>query len=84
MGWFEQLLSCRRRYDELSGSIREHLGEEIADLMDHRMTRDEAEREARREFGNLTLIEQRSREIWQWPWLEFFLIDLKLTLRRLR
>ena len=84
MGWFQQLLPFRRRYDELSGSIREHLGEKIADLMDHRMTRDEAERESRRELGNVTLIEQRSREIWQWPWLEFFLIDLKLTLRRLR
>ena len=68
MGWFRQLLPRRRRYDELSGSIREHLGEKIADLMDHRMTRDEAEREARRELGNVTLIEQRSREIWQWPW----------------
>jgi predicted permease len=84
MGWFRQLLSRRRRYDELSESIRRYLGEKIVDLMDLGMTRDEAEREARREFGNVTLIEQRSREIWQWPALEFFLGDLKLTLRRLR
>ena len=67
MGWLRQLFSRRRRYDELSESIREHLDEKIADLMDRGMTREEAERAARREFGNVTRIEERSREVWQWP-----------------
>ena len=43
MGWFRQLFTRRRRYDELSESIREHLEEKIADLTDGGMTRDEAE-----------------------------------------
>lgn len=34
MNWLAQLFSRRRRYDELSESIREHLDEKIADLMD--------------------------------------------------
>ena len=34
------------------------------------MTQEEAERSARREFGNVTRIEGRSREVWQWPTLE--------------
>ena len=63
MGWFRQLFTRRRRYDELSESIREHLEEKIADLTDGGMTRDEAEQAARREFGNVTLIEKRSREV---------------------
>jgi hypothetical protein len=33
MQWLKQLFTRRRRYDELSESIREHLEEKIADLM---------------------------------------------------
>ena len=83
MRWLRERLSRRRRYDELSESIREHLDEKIADLMDDGMTRDEAERAARREFGNVTLIEERSREVWQWPQLESTLRDIRYGVRRL-
>ena len=84
MRWVEQLFARRRRYDELSQSIQEHLEEKIADLVDRGMTREEAERTARGEFGNLTLIEQRSREVWQWPTLESILADLRFGLRQFR
>jgi len=83
MGSIRQLFSRRRRYDELSESIREHLDEKIADLMDRGMTREEAERTARREFGNVTRIEERSREVWQWPAVESIWTDLKYALRQL-
>ena len=84
MRWLTQPFSRRGRYDELSESIREHLDEKIEDMIDRGMTREEAERKARREFGNVTLIEQRSREVWQWPTLESLWADTKYTLRRLR
>jgi hypothetical protein len=84
MGWFGQLFSRRHRYDELSASIREHLDEKTSDLMDRGMTSEEAEKVARREFGNVALIEQRSREVWQWPTLESLWADSKYALRRLR
>ena len=83
MNWFTQLFTRRRRYSELYDSIREHFDEKIADLMDRGMTRDEAERSARREFGNVTRIEERSREVWQWPTLESILVDLRYTFRLL-
>ena len=35
MNWLTQLFTRRHRYDELSESIREHLEEKIADLMDN-------------------------------------------------
>jgi predicted permease len=82
MGWLHQLFSRRRHYRELSESIREHLEEKIADLMDRGLNRKEAERTARREFGNVTRIEERSREVWQWPTLESILADLRYTLRQ--
>lgn len=84
MGWFRQLFSRRRRYDELSETIREHLDEKIADLMDHGMTREQAGSAARREFGNVTRIEERSREVWQWPTLESIWFDLRFAFRQLR
>jgi predicted permease len=84
MNWFRQLFSRRHRYDELSETIREHLDEKIADLMDRGMSREQAERTARREFGNVTRIEEHSREVWQWPGLESTWGDVKFALRQLR
>jgi putative ABC transport system permease protein len=84
MGWLRQLLTRHRRYDELSESIREHLEEKIADLTDHGMAREQAEQAARREFGNVTRIEERSREVWQWPTLESTFSDVKYAIRQMR
>ena len=83
MGWFRQLFSRRRRYDELSQSIHEHLEEKIADLIDRGMTQEQAEQAALRAFGNVTLIEERSREVWQWPTLESALADIRFAFRQL-
>jgi predicted permease len=83
MHWLKQFFSRRQRYDELSESIREHIDEKIADLMDRGMTSEQAEQAARREFGNVTRIEERSRQVWQWPALESLLADTKYALRRL-
>ena len=76
-------LFSRRRYDDLSVSIREHIAERAEELMEEGMPRAEAEQTARREFGNLGLIEQRSREVWQWPTLESILADIRFALRQL-
>jgi hypothetical protein len=83
MRWFKQLFSHRRRYDELHESIQEHLDEKIEDLVEDGMSRENAEQTARRQFGNVTLIEERSREVWQWPRWESFLADLKFAVRQL-
>jgi predicted permease len=73
-----------RRYNDIDVSIREHIEERADELQDQGMSRVEAEQTARREFGNVALIEQRSREQWQWPRFESLLADLKFMLRRLR
>ena len=48
------------------------------------MPRERRSRTARREFGNVTLLRERSREVWQWQRLESLLVDLKHVFRRLR
>jgi putative ABC transport system permease protein len=84
MKWLKQLFSRQQRYNDLSESIREHLEEKIEDLMEDGVSRRDAERIARREFGNVALIEERSREVWQWPTLESLWADVKLTAYQLR
>jgi putative ABC transport system permease protein len=83
MAWLMQLFSRRRRYGDLTVSINEHIAERAEELMDGGMSRVEAEQTARREFGNLGLIEQRSREVWQWPTVESLLADVRFALRQL-
>jgi predicted permease len=83
MSWFTQLFSRRRRYDDLTVSIDEHLAERAEELMEDGMPRAEAEQTARREFGNLALMQQRSREVWQWPTVESLIGDVRFALRQL-
>src|SRR5215475_15031381 len=83
MQWLKQLFSRRRRCNDVSVSIQEHLEEKIEDLVEDGTPREEAERIARREFGNVTLIEERSRETWQWPTLESAWADVRYALRQL-
>jgi predicted permease len=84
MQWLTQLFSRSRRYDDLSASIHEHIEERTDELMAEGMLRDDAERTARREFGNVTLMEEHSREVWQWSRLESIGADVRFALRRLR
>jgi predicted permease len=83
MNWLKQLFTRRRRYDDLSVSIQEHIDERIDELMEEGHPRAQAECVARREFGNTTLFEERSREVWQWQRVESLLVDLKHVFRRL-
>ena len=78
------LFGRRRRYDDLSASIQEHIAERTEELIEEGMPHAQAEQTARREFGNVTLIQEQSREAWQWPALESILADLKFAFRRLR
>jgi predicted permease len=73
----------KRRYDDISVSIQEHLDERVDELMEEGMTRQAAERVARQDFGNVTLAQERSREVWQWQRVESLLMDLKHVFRRL-
>ena len=84
MQWFAQFFSRRRRYEDISISIHEHIEERTEELMADGISRKEAEQRARREFGNVTLIEERSGEVWQWPAFDSILADLKFAFRRLR
>ena len=84
MHWIPQIFRRRRFYEDLSEEIRLHMEERTEQLMRDGMTAEEATRAARRAFGNRTLVEERSREVWQWPTLESIWADVRFALRQLR
>jgi predicted permease len=84
MKWLNQMFSRRRIYGELSEEIQAHIEEKIEDLVAGGMSRKEATYAARREFGNLTLTEEDSRNVWRWVSVEELLADVRYGLRALR
>lgn len=64
-----------RRDDDLDDEIRQHLRMAAAD---------QGEDAARREFGNIGLIKEVTREMWGWASLERLLQDVRYALRGMR
>lgn len=83
MNWFKQAATRGKIYDDLAEEMRLHLEEKIERLMASGKSRKDAESQAKREFGNATLIEERSREVWQWPTFESLWSDSRFALRQL-
>ena len=84
MNWLPGIFRRSKVYGDLAEEMRLHLEERTEQLMGEGMSRKEAEQAARRAFGNATVLEERSREVWQFPLLESLGTDLKLVFRRLR
>ena len=85
MNWLLQVFRRRRVYDDLAEEMREHLEEKTEQIMRvEGVTRAEAALAAKKAFGNKTVIEQRSREVWQWPTLESIFGDLRFAMRQMR
>ena len=84
MNWIPNGFRRRKLYDDLSDEMRLHLEERVEHLIGEGLSPQEAQRQARVAFGNLAMLEERSREVWQWPTLESIWVDVRLALRRLR
>ena len=84
MNSIARLFKRRRLYEDLSEEIRGHLEEKTNELIDNGMPAEQAALVARREFGNVTVIEERGRETWHWVWLEALLADVHYGVRSLR
>jgi hypothetical protein len=84
MSWIHDIFRRRAIYNDLAEEMRLHLAERTEQLMREGMSRKEAEQAARRAFGNRTVIEERSREVWQWPTLESIWADVRYGMRMLK
>ena len=73
-----------RREEELEEELAAHLRMAEADRVERGESRADAETNARREFGNVGLVKQITRETWGSLWLERLAQDLRFGLRMLR
>lgn len=84
MNWLRNLFRRKQMTADLSEELRQHLDEKIESFVAAGMPREDAVHAARRAFGNATLLEQRSCEVWMWPFLESLWADVKFAFRQLR
>jgi predicted permease len=83
MNWRKQLFSRRHLYEDMSEEMQQHLEEKIEELVVTGMPRKEAAAAAHREFGNLALVEEDSRDVWRWLSIENLFADVRYGLRML-
>ena len=80
MSWWRFFKRRRRDLDE---EIEAHLRMAVRDRVERGETLVEARAAAAKEFGNVPLVKDVTRETWGWEWLEGTVQDLKYALRRL-
>ncbi len=74
-------LQRRRREDELDEELRFHLDEEMDSRRADGLPEEEVRRIARRDLGNLTVVQEDARAVWTWTLLEQLAQDLRYALR---
>src|ERR1700674_3932149 len=74
----------RKKLDrELEEEVRTHLEMATSERVDRGENKREAERAARREFGNVGVVKEVTREVWGWGSLERLMQDLRFGVRML-
>jgi predicted permease len=73
----------RRRDRELNEELQSHLSMAVHDHINRGESRADAEAAAHREFGNVGLVKEVTREMWGFASLERLLLDLRFGLRML-
>jgi predicted permease len=80
----KRLFWRRRRDADLDEEIEGHLRRAIRDRLERGETAGQAESSARREFGNIALITETTREMWGWASWERLAQDVRYGVRLLR
>jgi len=70
--------------EHLDQDIRDHIERETEDNIARGMAPEEAGRAARLKFGNVTLVKEDTRRVWNPVWVEQLLQDLRYCARTLR
>jgi macrolide transport system ATP-binding/permease protein len=68
---------------ELQEELRFHLEEQAGEFEARGLTGEDAHRAARRELGNLALVQEDTRAAWTWIWWEQLAQDVRYALRTL-
>jgi predicted permease len=90
MRWRRELSRLRALFrrlklaDDLKAEIRAHIAMEEQENLEAGIPPEEAHYAALRRFGNVTLAQERSRDMWVWNSIETLFQDLRYGLRQLR
>ncbi|MGH9175512.1 MAG: permease prefix domain 1-containing protein, partial [Vicinamibacterales bacterium] len=71
----------KRALEGLDRDIRDHIERETQDYIERGLSPDEARRLARVKFGNVALVNEDTRAVWVWIWLEQLVQDLRYAPR---
>ncbi len=74
----------KRILNEIEQDIRDHIDRETQDNIARGMPLDEARYAALRKFGNVARVQEETRDVWGFLWLEQMLQDVRYGLRLLR
>ena len=74
----------RKRYDELDEEIRAHIEMSAHEREERGESAEDARVAARREFGNVGLVKETTRDTWSYIWMERLWQDVHYGLRMLR
>src|SRR5436309_1771670 len=83
MRWLKGLFGKRKREKELDEEVRCHLEMAARECEERGEASVEAERAARREFGNVGLVREMTRDVWGWGSLDRIMQDLRFGMRML-
>src|SRR6266478_4150151 len=81
MNWVSRLFGKRKREEELDEEVRSHLEMAARERVERGVDDDEAVRAARREFGNVELVREVTRDAWGWGFLDRWMQDLRFGVR---
>jgi len=81
---FWDLFRRRRREEELEEEVQAHLQMAVQERMEQGETAEQARTSAVREFGNVTLVKEVTRDMWGFRWLQTLRQDLRYGLRQLK
>jgi putative ABC transport system permease protein len=73
----------KKREQELDAEVQSHLQMAARERAERGDTAKEAERAARREFGNVGLVKELTRDVWGWRWLRDAREDARYGMRML-
>ena len=75
------LMHRRRKEDDLRDELQFHLDEETEERQAEGLPGDEARHAARRDIGSIALVQEETRAVWTWTYLEQLAQDCRYAVR---
>jgi putative ABC transport system permease protein len=84
MSLWDWLFHRKQREEELDEEVRSHLRMAAQERMEQGETAEQARASAEREFGNVGLVKEVTRDMWGWGFWETCSQDVRYSLRQLK